>query len=1576
MIYNQVAIFFLQGTLVAFVILILFRLRKVLGIGALFACLGLFKFIQIFLSHSSYSFVNSNILIAPGASIFITATFFALLVIYIKEDATETKKIVIGLLIVDLLITFLLEVFGWNTNTTSSPNDSFPLKKSLSVIFIGNITLLIDALIIITTFEFLSKKIKYLFFQICITMLIVATFDTFFFSLLSFWKSENLYTIISMGLISKGSFTIYYSIIFFFYLKYFEQNNTLFTKIKFKDTFNLLTYKQKFEHAKQNIKNTEKMFRLITNHSNDIICLQDPDSTFRYISPSIKNILGYKQHQFLGKKIYSIVHEDDLEELKSLIEAKEFSTKLIRNVYLFRFKHINGKYIWLEFLTSPVFNGKQISYFVTTARDVSNRVLADNELKKSLNLLTKREHNLNEASKVGKIGFIQYDNASKTYIWSDYVYTIFGIKLNEEIPEQREFLAFFKKESQIKIRRVIKENIQNGISCDIEVKAYDNNKEEIWLRVILHPIFNSKKEVIGRRGIIQDITHFKATELRLENSKLKIQNSLDLLAIKERSLNEASEIGKIGLIDYNNETGTYTWSDNTYKIFGFNQNNGAPSLQEMIALFDKKSKKKLIKTIDDINLKELSNDIELKLINKKNKEIWIRHISKPIYSDNNNLCGRRVLVQDITDFKKTQFKLEKSKQDIQNSLHLLENKEHSLNEASKMGKIGYLEDDVATDTFIWSEYLYNIFGFDASKPVPSRQEIALLFDEDSQEKMRMATLNLDTKGIPFDIVLKFINLRNEEGWIRIVVKPVYNNENKIVKRRGLVQDITDYKLAQFKLEKSKEEIQNTLNLLEKKDFSLHQSSKVAKIGFWEYNIANDSFIFSDYVYKIFGFDLNDKILSKDKMRAFYDAQSQKKLELATKKIDETGVPYDIELRLINLKNEEVWVRNVVQLIYDKENNIIGRKGVIQNITERKKIEQEHLRIKNNYQRLFDNASISIWNEDFTLLYNQLEKLKKNKISNIKIHLKQNPLILQSLIEKIKINSVNKASLKLFKAKSHESFFNNIERTFGNGADEVVLNLIEAIWNNESLFSSEVNYKTFRGDEFAAIVSIPIPKTLEEQKTVPVIIQSIQSIKDAQTAMEESLYNLNRSQKLVHLGNWGYDPIDKKSEWSEEVFNIWEFDSEFGTPNYENIISRIHPNDLELFEKSLNDAIELAKPYDIEFRITTPNKKEKVLRAICEPIKDNHGKVINLKGINHDITENKKAKLKIEKAEEMYRVLTDYSNDLICLQEPDSTFKYISPSIKPLLGYNQSEFLGKQVFSIVHKNDIAPLREAMEKKIFNTNVGVFSFRVRHKKGHYIWLEFLSSPVYKNEELSYYVTSARDITQRVLSKKEIDEYQKSLQSLTTEITLIEENQKKEIATNIHDHLSQSLVISKMKINELKKSKQLNDYGEDLSFIDKHISEALTNSRKITYELSPPVLYQLGIIEAINWLVEEIENTHKISFVINDNIEEVELSDIKSILLFRSIQEVLNNAIKYSKATLITLNLNINKLGLDICILDNGVGFDTSILNNFHNHKGNGFGLFTVKERIKNIKGNFMITSKINKGTTVNIFIPLKK
>jgi hypothetical protein len=250
--FDQIGILLLQGFLVSFLILLLFHLRKKLGIGILFACLGLFQFMQVFLSSTLYVELAKNFLVSPGSSVLFSATLFAVLTIYIKEGTGETRKIIYALLITNLIMSLLIESFGWNIKESATYNP-FNVSTNLFdnnawVLLVGTIALFLDSLLIIIIYEFVSRYLSNLFLQICVTMLIVLSFDTAFFSILAFWSRDNLSTILVSGLISKGIFAVYYSIIFSIYLRYIDTKELSTDYLKTKDVFKPILVSKRTEY--------------------------------------------------------------------------------------------------------------------------------------------------------------------------------------------------------------------------------------------------------------------------------------------------------------------------------------------------------------------------------------------------------------------------------------------------------------------------------------------------------------------------------------------------------------------------------------------------------------------------------------------------------------------------------------------------------------------------------------------------------------------------------------------------------------------------------------------------------------------------------------------------------------------------------------------------------------------------------------------------------------------------------------------------------------------------------------------------------------------------------------------------------------------------------------------------------------------------------------------------------------------------------------------------------------------------------------------------------------------------------
>ena len=148
-------------------------------------------------------------------------------------------------------------------------------------------------------------------------------------------------------------------------------------------------------------------------------------------------------------------------------------------------------------------------------------------------------------------------------------------------------------------------------------------------------------------------------------------------------------------------------------------------------------------------------------------------------------------------------------------------------------------------------------------------------------------------------------------------------------------------------------------------------------------------------------------------------------------------------------------------------------------------------------------------------------------------------------------------------------------------------------------------------------------------------------------LENSEKRLKQTERLAQVGSWFIDIASQKVEWSDQAFKMWGFDSKKGTPDYDSLVKLIHGDDLELFNSSYEKAVNLCIPYDIEFRICLSNEEQKTIRAICEPMLGEDGKVASITGSNQDITSQKafeKAQIKHQRIKAIGEMSSSIAHD--------------------------------------------------------------------------------------------------------------------------------------------------------------------------------------------------------------------------------------------------------------------------------------------------------------------------------------------
>ena len=220
--------------------------------------------------------------------------------------------------------------------------------------------------------------------------------------------------------------------------------------------------------------------------------------------------------------------------------------------------------------------------------------------------------------------------------------------------------------------------------------------------------------------------------------------------------------------------------------------------------------------------------------------------------------------------------------------------------------------------------------------------------------------------------------------------------------------------------------------------------------------------------------------------------------------------------------------------------------------------------------------------------------------------------------------------------------------------------------------------------------------------------------------------------------------------------------------------------------------------------------------------------------------------------------------------------------------------------------------------------------------------------------------------------IKEYQERLRTLNSEITLVEERERRRIAENLHDSLGQTLSLAYMNLTSVNDKECSPKIKKTIDFTAKLLNKAVEESRALTYDLSPPILYELGFIPAVQWKLEQFGKNQKIKTCFDLKNETPELKRENTIFLYRIIVELLNNIIKHAKATEVKINISSDEQVFKLTVSDNGVGIDTAKIKSSPGKTG-GFGLFSITERLESINGTFNIGPGEN-GTIAEIILPL--
>jgi two-component system, chemotaxis family, CheB/CheR fusion protein len=223
-----------------------------------------------------------------------------------------------------------------------------------------------------------------------------------------------------------------------------------------------------------------------------------------------------------------------------------------------------------------------------------------------------------------------------------------------------------------------------------------------------------------------------------------------------------------------------------------------------------------------------------------------------------------------------------------------------------------------------------------------------------------------------------------------------------------------------------------------------------------------------------------------------------------------------------------------------------------------------------------------------------------------------------------------------------------------------------------------------------------------------------------------------------------------------------------------------------------------------------------------------------------------------------------------------------------------------------------------------------------------------------------------------ERRVTERTEELGRVSRELALAEVRERQSIARDLHDGLGQELNAATIKLDALRSSEKATALHPALNEVAQLLEGVVREMRSLTAQLNPPVLEQLGILPAIEWLSEEMRKTYHLEVMLDDDAKLEHLDSITASILFRAVRELLINVSRHAKVKSAHIVLRCANDQLTVTVTDQGSGIPASQSSG----SVGGLGLATIKERITYIGGSFQLKSERNRGTTAVIQVPVKQ
>ena len=379
-------------------------------------------------------------------------------------------------------------------------------------------------------------------------------------------------------------------------------------------------------------------------------------------------------------------------------------------------------------------------------------------------------------------------------------------------------------------------------------------------------------------------------------------------------------------------------------------------------------------------------------------------------------------------------------------------------------------------------------------------------------------------------------------------------------------------------------------------------------------------------------------------------------------------------------------------------------------------------------------------------------------------------------------------------------------------------------------------------------------------------------------------------------------------------------------------------------------------------------------------------------VYEDITERKQmqvarqAQAALRESERRFRIMADELPLIIWVHDTNISLAFVNKTCRVYFGAREEDLSGQSWRELVHPDDQARYTKAFVSASRARRPFHDQCRMRRADGQWRWLESFARPIYEPDgTFAGVVGTSIDISERKAADEalqashlELERRAEQLGRLTSALTQAEQRERERLAKVLHDDLQQLLVGASIGVErarrKLEDTSALPDAKKAIMGVKTLLEEAIESTRTLVGNLSPRVLDEGGLADALEWLARTMQASHDLRVDLSMQRDVSPLRADVRIILFESVREALFNVVKHADCDRAKVELGPGEPGwLRLVVRDQGVGFDTRRLARGETD-GTGFGILAMRERLRALGGKCEIDSTPGRGTCVTLAAPL--